>query len=89
MKEITAYSIYDTKAEVYDTPVFFLNEVTAKRWFYTLVQKGEGRFEFFTDEMELVQVCKFNVDWYDNRGAAEKNNRRKTNWKGDQKQCEP
>lgn len=61
MEQITAYALYDTKAEVYDTPVFFLNEVTAKRWFYTLCQKGEGRFEFFTDEMELHKILKFNV----------------------------
>lgn len=55
------YALYDKKAEVYDTPVFMLNEVTAKRWFYTLVQKGEGRFEFFADEIELHKICKFNV----------------------------
>lgn len=55
------YALYDSKAEVYDTPVFMLNEVTAKRWFYSLVQKREGRFEYFSEDMELHKITKFNV----------------------------
>lgn len=61
MHEITAYAIYDKKAELYDTPLFFLKEEQAKRWFYTLVQKAEGRFEYFKDDMELHRICKFGV----------------------------
>ena len=55
------YALYDTKAEIYDTPIFMLNEATAKRWFYTLCQKGEGRFEYFQNEIKLHRICKFNV----------------------------
>lgn len=55
------YALYDIKAEVYDTPLFFLNDVTAKRWFYTMVKKGEGRFEHFKDDMELHKIVEFNV----------------------------
>lgn len=61
MQEIMMYALYDRAAEVYDTPVFFLNEATAKRWFYTLNQKGEGRFEYFAKDMELHQIARFNV----------------------------
>lgn len=61
MHDITAYALYDTKAEIYDTPLFFLKEEQAKRWFYTLVQKKEGRFEYFKDDMELHRILKFNV----------------------------
>ncbi len=62
MHIITAYAIYDNKAEIYDTPVFFLNETQAQRWFYTLIQSGEGRFAHYKDEMELHRISKFNVN---------------------------
>ena len=55
------YALYDKKAEMYDTPVFLLSDVHAKRWFYTMVQKKEGRFEYFADEIELHKITKFNV----------------------------
>ena len=61
MHEILGYALYDKKALVYDTPMFFLNEVSAKRWFYTLCQKGEGRFDMFKDDMELHSICSFHV----------------------------
>lgn len=61
MNEITAYAIYDVKAEIYDTPVYFLKEEQAKRWFHQLCMKGEGRFEYFKNEMELHRIHKFNV----------------------------
>lgn len=56
------YALYDKKAEIYDTPLFFLKDVQAQRWFYTLVQQQEGRFEHFKDDMELHKICKFNVN---------------------------
>lgn len=55
------YALYDTKAEIYDTPMFMLNEVMAKRWFYSMVQKAEGRFEFYSHEMEIHELGKVNV----------------------------
>lgn len=61
MQIITMYALYDKKAEMYDTPLFFLKEVQAERWFYTLVQKKEGRFENFKDDMELHRLCQFSV----------------------------
>ena len=56
------YALYDTKAEIYDTPLFFLKEVQAERWFYTLVQEKQGRFQHFKDDMELHKITKFNVN---------------------------
>ena len=55
------YALYDKKAEMYDTPVFFLKNVQAERWFYTLCKAGEGRFENFQDDMELHKICDFNI----------------------------
>lgn len=55
------FAIYDKKAEIYDTPLFFLKEVQAHRWFYTLVQQAEGRFQHFKDDMELHKIAQFNV----------------------------
>ena len=62
MHEITMFALYDKKAEIYDTPLFFLKQVQAERWFYTLVQQSEGRFNHFKDDMELHKITKFNVN---------------------------
>ena len=55
------FALYDTKANVYDTPVFLMNEVHAKRWFFTMIQRGEGKFEYFKDEIELHELATFDV----------------------------
>lgn len=62
MHEIIQYAIYDKKAEIYDTPLYFLKDVQAERWFFTLVQQKEGRFQHFKDDMELHKISKFNVN---------------------------
>lgn len=55
------FSIYDRVSEIYDTPVFMLNKVQAERWFFTLCQKAEGRFEYYKDDMELHYLGKFDL----------------------------
>lgn len=61
MEKLVCAAIYDKKAEVYDTPLFFLKTVGAQRWFYSLVQQGEGRFEHFKNDLELHKIGEFNV----------------------------
>ena len=56
------YAVYDKVAEVYDTPIFFLTEVHAKRWFMDIVMKGEGRMENHSGDFELHKLIEFNVN---------------------------
>lgn len=62
MHEITMFALYDKKAEMYDTPLFFLKQIQAERWFYQLAQSREGRFLHFKNDMELHKITKFNVN---------------------------
>ena len=62
MHEIIGYSLYDTKAEIYDTPVFFLKEAQAERWFQQLCHAGEGRFQLFKNDMELHRIAYFDLE---------------------------
>ena len=62
MHEIISYALYDKKAEMYDTPLYFLKDVQAERWFYSMAQEKQGRFQHFKDDLELHKICKFNVN---------------------------
>lgn len=61
METIKLYGIWDRKGERYDTPVFMLSDVFAKRWFYKLVVDGIGHLENFKDDFELHYLADFNV----------------------------
>jgi hypothetical protein len=61
MQQIQMYALYDKKAQLYDTPVFFLKKVQAERWFFSLCKAGEGRFENFQEDMELHKILEFNI----------------------------
>lgn len=61
MEKLGIYSIEDTVAMRFDTPVFAVNDIMAERRFVMAIRNDESIFAHFTDEFLLVKIGEFNV----------------------------
>jgi hypothetical protein len=59
MQDLFVYSVFDQKAEIYNTPVFQLNDAVAERAFYYGVKTGDLGF---AEDFILVRIGKFDAE---------------------------
>lgn len=61
MRKIKLYSIYDLKAQRYDTPFFCKDDINAKRHFIMMADQNGSMVNTFLKEFELRLLCEFDV----------------------------
>lgn len=60
-ENLSMYSIFDGKAERWDTPFFAENDLFAQRHFYIISCKNGSMLNTFLGEFELYRLGTFNI----------------------------
>jgi len=61
MHKVNAYCILDTKAQIYNTPYFLINDLVATRQFSVVVNDKESMVSKYPEDYRLYKVGSFDM----------------------------